>query len=364
MNIVFTCDSLKRGGTERQIVILSSALLEKGHNVQIITTSTAKSEYLQEYPLLNGKIHEAKGGSKKEKLSSFRKLYTQLKPTVVVSFDFFSSVCGLLSYRRHGFTFINGSIRHGVRMNKLSHYLRSMVCWFSPWVMANSIAGLKTNNLRPGKRCLVFYNGIEDKFKNKVTTEEKSVFLRQLFPGYSPADKVLISIANFNPVKDYFTVLKALAEYNGKKKLYYLVIGEGPMRTEIEALINKLNLNDRVHLLGKTSNVPDYLAVSDYMVHSSKGEGISNAILEAMYAGLPIIATAVGGTPEIVYSGSSAMFSYKDKSRLNEILASLENLFQHFDPESLEYQQHLAQFSVSSMSTRFFAILNKVGIKE
>jgi glycosyltransferase involved in cell wall biosynthesis len=319
---------------------------------------------LSEYPLLNGRIHEAKGGTKKEKFSSFRKLYTQLKPRVVVSFDFFSSVCGLLSYRSHGFTFINGSIRHGVRMNKLSHYLRSLVCWLSPWVMANSIAGLRTNNLHPGKRRLVFYNGIEDKFKNKVTEEAKSAFLTQLFPGYSSEDKVIISIANFNPVKDYFTVLNALAEYKGKNKLFYLVIGEGPMRAEIEALISKLGLKDRVHLMGKTSNVPDYLAVSDYLVHSSKGEGISNAILEAMYAGLPIIATAVGGTPEIVYPGSSALFSYKDKSALNEILASLDSLFGDFDPESPGYQQHLAQFSVASMSTRFFSILNKVGIKE
>jgi glycosyltransferase involved in cell wall biosynthesis len=52
------------------------------------------------------------------------------------------------------------------------------------------------------------------------------------------------------------------------------------------------------------------------MIHSSRGEGISNAILEGMYAGLPIIATNVGGVPETVFSESSLMFPYKDDKAL------------------------------------------------
>ena len=61
-------------------------------------------------------------------------------------------------------------------------------------------------------------------------------------------------------------------------------------------------------MTGKIENVREYLFISDIMIHSSRGEGISNAILEGMYAGLPVIATNVGGIPETVFSGSSMLF--------------------------------------------------------
>ncbi len=363
MNIIFTCDSLKRGGTERQIVILTTSLLLEGHSVNILTTSVARSEYLQEYPLLEGHIHVVEGHNKQAKITSFRKYYLLFKPEVVVTFDFFSSISALLSYRRYNFVFINGSIRHGVRLKKLSHWLRSLLCWISPWVMANSIAGLKANNLKPGKRCLVFYNGIEDKFKTRLELPLKHNFLQTMFPAYNSGSKVFISVANFNPVKDYFTVLEALSEMKKKLDFFYLIIGEGPMRKQVESRIRELNIEDRVLLLGKRSNVVDYLSVSDYLIHSSKGEGISNAILEAMYSGLPIIATEVGGTPEIVFPASSALFPYKDRQKLLHILENLDQQFSSFDNNSEDYQKHLYQFSVPSMSSRFLSILDSIGIK-
>jgi len=75
------------------------------------------------------------------------------------------------------------------------------------------------------------------------------------------------------------------------------------MKEDIEKMVNEFELNKNAIMVGKTENISEYLFASDLMIHSSRGEGISNAILEGMFAGLPVIATNVGGVPETVFPG-------------------------------------------------------------
>jgi glycosyltransferase involved in cell wall biosynthesis len=102
------------------------------------------------------------------------------------------------------------------------------------------------------------------------------------------------------------------------------------------------------------------LRIGDLLIHSSRGEGISNAILEAMFCGLPIVATRVGGVPETVYPESSALFQYQKYTQLLDILLRNDELFGHFDPEDLEYKNHLNIFSISTMLSKFEKIVQKV----
>ena len=100
---------------------------------------------------------------------------------------------------------------------------------------------------------------------------------------------------------------------------------------QIEDKINELKLGRKVLLVGKVKDVVNYLRISDVLIHSSKGEGISNAILEAMFCGLPVLATNVGGTPELVYKKSFRLFEYKDVDRLYKFLLQLDNITTEFD---------------------------------
>ncbi len=360
MNFVFTCESLKRGGTERQVLILASSLMQTGHKVSILINSDKNQEYHNEYPAFKNHIFPLRGKRKFEKFNSLRNHLKKIKPEVVVSFDFFTSFCCLMLYRFNGFVFINGSIRHGVRLIKISHWVRSFICWLSPYVMANSIAGLKANNLYPGKKRFVLYNGIEEKFRIKPGNAIKLKQLKNLFPTYSTNSIVLISIANLNPMKDYFTVLESLKEISDKIDFFYIIIGEGPLRNKIENTIKKNNISDRVKLLGKIENVDEYLACGDIFIHSSKGEGLSNAILEAMFAGLPVVATDVGGVKETVFLGSSVLFPYKDIKSLTFCLIEAVNTLIHFDRNSIDYKNHLSKFSVEKMRESFLAQIIKI----
>ncbi|MBN1599244.1 MAG: glycosyltransferase, partial [Bacteroidales bacterium] len=231
----------------------------------------------------------------------------------------------------------------------------------SPYVISNSLAGLRVNNLKPWERRFVLYNGVETKFRNNLSAKEKEDLKKRLIQGHNNNPGfVYISVANFVPYKDYFTILRSLSKLKESQHFYYVIVGDGPMRPAIEAKISDFNLQENVILVGRTENVNEYLFASDVMIHSSRGEGISNAILEGMHAGLPVIATNVGGVPETVYPASSMLFPYKDHEALYSCLLKSKELKESFDPGSEEYQAHLRKFSVETMVRRFEEIVNTV----
>jgi len=79
-----------------------------------------------------------------------------------------------------------------------------------------------------------------------------------------------------------------------------LIVGSGPLKKEIKKEAAELGLEDRVILLGRSDRVPELMAAADLLVLSSLWEGLPGVVLEAMASELPVVATAVGGTPELV----------------------------------------------------------------
>jgi glycosyltransferase involved in cell wall biosynthesis len=79
-----------------------------------------------------------------------------------------------------------------------------------------------------------------------------------------------------------------------------VLVGDGPLRSECEATVSRLGIAHSVSFLGSRSDVPEILRHSDIYVSSSRTEGMSNALLEGLASGLPLIATRVGGAEDIV----------------------------------------------------------------
>jgi glycosyltransferase involved in cell wall biosynthesis len=354
--ILFSSDSSSRGGKERQFSILTSELIKRGYKVYIaIKPIQINNNYFSEYdvPLDNIFTYNC--------FSQFKMIIKELRPDIAVSWDIISSAYHLITHRIYQYQFINGSIRQGIRHLKWFHLLRTLLAWLSPFVMANTQIGLKANNLKIGKRNFVLHNGVDNKFSKIMTDQEKKELLNRIFPNYrNKPGIILISVARLVPYKDHYTILKALSKLKYLKVFYYLVIGDGPLKSEMTNVIKDLGLDEYVKLVGLVNNVEDYLAVSDYYVHSSRGEGMSNSILEAMYAGLPIIATDVGGVRETVFKESSILFPYKDYEKLYEILINVEDLFKSFDPYAKCYRNHLHTFSVEYMIAYFEDIIQYV----
>lgn len=108
--------------------------------------------------------------------------------------------------------------------------------------------------------------------------------------------RVLVTVGRLVREKNHVHLLRSAAPLLGDKRRLVLV-GDGALRAEIEAEIAKLGLAPVVHLTGGRSDVPELLAAADGWVLSSDSEGLPIGLLEAWAAGLPVVATAVGGIP-------------------------------------------------------------------
>lgn len=124
--------------------------------------------------------------------------------------------------------------------------------------------------------------------------------------GIAPDAPVSITVANLRREKDYPNLLRAAAHALAENpQLVMLAVGQGPLTDEIADLHRKLKLGERFKLLGYRSDVGELLAAADLFVLSSAHEGLPVSIMEAMSAGLPIVATSVGGVPEAVTNGET-----------------------------------------------------------
>jgi sugar transferase (PEP-CTERM/EpsH1 system associated) len=127
--------------------------------------------------------------------------------------------------------------------------------------------------------------------------------------GLNKEDTIVIgTVGRLALVKDPLTLVRAFLRLleclpDAKGRLRLAMIGDGPLRGQIEELLVTAGATDSVWLAGARDDVPKLLRGFDIFVLPSLAEGISNTILEAMATGLPIVATRVGGTPELVIEG-------------------------------------------------------------
>lgn len=122
-----------------------------------------------------------------------------------------------------------------------------------------------------------------------------------------PADRrVILIVGRLSSEKDHVTLLRAVERIR-KFKPHLLIVGEGPERAKIEREIGQLGLSDHVTLTGHQPSAEPYYGIADLAVLSSLSEGSPNALLEAMASGVPVVATDVGGIPEIVKHEEGAL---------------------------------------------------------
>jgi L-malate glycosyltransferase len=120
----------------------------------------------------------------------------------------------------------------------------------------------------------------------------------------NPGVPLIISVGRLVPQKGYEDLLLAFSNIIQRyPEATLLIVGDGPLHDILLRRINELGLQNNVKLLGSRNDVPRLLAASDLFVSSSHWEGLSVAILEAMAAGLPVVATNVSDTPRIVIDG-------------------------------------------------------------
>jgi glycosyltransferase involved in cell wall biosynthesis len=168
-------------------------------------------------------------------------------------------------------------------------------------------AGLRARTCR-ADRTVVIHNGVP-------------LDVPRRRPHAGPA--ILLSVGRLRAPKDFLTLVRAVAALDpGSARLR--IAGDGPDRPALEAEIERLGVGEHVELLGTRDDVPELLAGADVFVLSSDSEGLPMSVLEAMAAGLPVVASAVGGVPEAVRDGETGtLVPPRDSTALAEALRRL-----------------------------------------
>ncbi len=163
---------------------------------------------------------------------------------------------------------------------------------------------------------------------DRLSTIVNGVDLSHFRPGtrdHDAGSPVIGCTARLHRKNDHTTLLRAFAYLSARwPETRLLLLGRGPEEARLRTLADALGVSSRVHFLGEQPDVAPYLTQMDVYVQSSVAEGMPNSVLEAMAAGLPVVATAVGGTPEVVLNGQTGLLvAPGNPSALGEALLAL-----------------------------------------
>jgi sugar transferase (PEP-CTERM/EpsH1 system associated) len=209
--------------------------------------------------------------------------------------------CRIHGEHGHDIDELNGSSR---KYRLLRRVLRPLVHQYT--AVSADLAGwlVRSVGLHPG-RVTAIYNGVDSRIFHPRTGSRPP-----LGPdGFAaPGSWVVGTVGRMEPVKDQPTLVRAFlhllsTEPSWRDRLRLVLIGEGSLRDECRGLLRAAGAEALAWLPGERADVPPVLRAMDLFVLPSLGEGMSNAILEAMATGLPVVATKVGGNPELVEEG-------------------------------------------------------------
>jgi sugar transferase (PEP-CTERM/EpsH1 system associated) len=181
--------------------------------------------------------------------------------------------------------------------------------------------------------------------------------------GNEPGTLVIGTVGRMHGVKDQLNLVRAFLslmeqrpDFLGRARL--VLIGDGPLRAEAQAMLDAAGLDRVAWLPGERSDIAEILRGLDIFVLPSKAEGISNTLLEAMATGLPVVATKVGGNPELVVDGVTGRLVPKENpealaAALRDYLDAPQRLAAHGAAGLARARE---SFSLDGMVSRYLAV--------
>lgn len=308
MKVVHIIDDLGLGGAQRQLVALLKGMPRDRVEIHLIALSDKKCAYENAVrdlgiPLT---IIDQSGKWSWGAFWGVRKKLIELQPDIIHTWLFTADFYGRVAAFSVGFRNIISAMRNTVD-DMPWHYriVSQLLSLGTKRITVNADAirydlvnamGISNSKIR------TIYNGID---LEEFDAPQSNGRYREEWQIPSNG-KVIAMAARMAAQKDYFTFLRA-AQMVKKEfpKAYFLLIGDGPLRPEIEERVKALGLEACVRLLGARRDVWSILKHVDICVLASHFEGCSNSVMEAMAAGKPVIATNVGGNSELISDGES-----------------------------------------------------------
>ena len=251
------------------------------------------------------------------------------KPAIVITFFPLSNIIGVIISKLAKVKVIISTRRdYGLWLNKWSIPLLRFANRYVTRIIANSASvkeltcsGEKYN---PSK-VDVIYNGIL--LNNQAPPHLDTTGLKETY-AIPPGNFIVGTVAGLRPMKKHTTIIRAAKlVLDSRKDVSFLIVGDGILRANLEALVSELKIQKQVVFAGSQDNVLPFVSLFDIAVNASANEGLSNAIMEYMALGKPCVVSHAGGNPELIKNDVNGYTFELDnhKELAREILDLLDN---------------------------------------
>lgn len=366
LKIALVIPTMDRGGAEKQIVLLAIGLARAGHDVRVVllTRDGPRSESLREAGIevvLIGKKFKLDPTA----LVRLTKWLGSWQPDVVHTWLFAANSFGRVAAHRAGVPVIIASERCVDPWKQGWHFFidRRLQSWTDA-ITTNSV-GVRDfyadHGISPDK-FVIIPNGIAPVSANtSLTTIDRAAARQRL---EVPEDrKLIVAVGRLWPQKRIRDLIWA-AELLGtlRQDTTLVIIGDGPQRDEMLRHRDAVSQPDHVRFAGNRDDVPQLLPHADAFWIASEYEGQSNAVIEAMQAGVPVIASNIAGNRDLVIDGETGcLFELGDTGKLAEKTHELLNNTELATRISIAAKSRIeTEFTIDSMIDAHVALYRRL----
>lgn len=308
IKILFMIDFLYEpvGGTENQLIKIINNLNNKKYDIHLL--SLRNTPWIKEnrsYLKCNKLTYDIIKLKNPRSIVCFFLIlldFIKIKPDIVMTFFPLSNILGVILARFARVKFVFSTRRdYGMWLERRDLFLLKIANRFVSRIVTNSCC-VKDLTSKAEKfdvsKIDVIYNGVELNDR-PVYSEDKLSLKRKL---RIPTDSQVVGIvAGLKPMKRHSTFLKAAQHVlETRPNVRFVIVGDGPLRKNLEDLTAQLKIGASVHFVGSQEDIIPFISIFDLAVNCSANEGLSNAIMEYMAFDVPCIVSNAGGNSELI----------------------------------------------------------------